>query len=155
MLVVLEALEVRDGIEWVRDLQRSLNNFEQGDVNVEDLGRFSAREIGQMLHDSAVRIAKSCWEAEVQACSKLNVLQSLLVSGCKLKCVNVKSKRVQRIVAKFRGGMAELRKETGRWFGLKREKRVCMQCMQQEVENEEHFLLQCGNVAEEKEAIER
>ena len=76
-LVMLEALEMRGRIEWVRDLQRSLNDFGWGNVNVEDLGRLSAGEIGQMLHDSAVRSVKSSWEAEAQDRSKLDVLQRL------------------------------------------------------------------------------
>ena len=42
----------------------------------------------------------------------------------------------------------ELLKVT-RGCGLKRKGRVCRQCMQQEVKNEEHFRLQCGHVAEE------
>ena len=42
-LVMLEALEMRGRIEWVRDLQRSVNDFGWGNVNVEDLGRKQGR----------------------------------------------------------------------------------------------------------------
>ena len=31
--------------------------------------------------------------------------------------------------------------ETGRWNNLKREERICKQCEEEEVEDEEHFLL--------------
>ena len=45
---------------------------------MEDLGRLSAGETGQMVHDSAVRMVKSSWKAEAQSRSKLDVLQRLL-----------------------------------------------------------------------------
>ena len=64
------------------------------------------------VYECAVRMVKSSWEAEAQDHSKLDVLQRLLANGCKLKCVDVERKRVQRIVAKWRGGTAELRVET-------------------------------------------
>ena len=58
--VMLEALELRGRIEWVRDVQHSLDDFGWGNVNVEDLGGLSAGEIGQILHDSgAMRMVKS------------------------------------------------------------------------------------------------
>ena len=60
-----------------------------------------------MLYDSAFRMVKSSWEAETHDRSKLDVLQRALVNGCKLRCVDVASKRVQRIVAKLRDGTAE------------------------------------------------
>ena len=47
------------------------------------------------------------------------------------------------MLAKLRGGTAELRVETGRWNGLKKEERICKQCTMGEVANEEHFLLRC------------
>ena len=54
--------------------------------------------------------------------------------------MDVGSKRIRRMLAKLRGGTAELRVDTGRWNGLKREERICKQCTMGEVENEEHFL---------------
>ena len=59
------------------------------------------------------------------------------------------------MLAKLRGGMAELRVETGRWIGLKKEERICKQCTMGEVENEEHlsFLLRCEGYAEERKTI--
>ena len=64
------------------------------------------------VYECAVRMVKSSWEAEAQDHSKLDVLQRLLANGCKLNCVDVARKRVQRIVAKWRDGTAELRVET-------------------------------------------
>ena len=61
---MLEALELRGRIEWVRDFQHSLDNFGWGKVNVEDLGRLSACEIEQVLYDSgAMRMVKSSRDA--------------------------------------------------------------------------------------------
>ena len=54
------------------------------------------------------------------------------------------------MLAKLRGGMAELRVKTGRWNGLKKEERICKRCTMGKVENEEHFLLRCEGYAEER-----
>ena len=100
---ILEALEMS-----TRDLLHSLYDYGWKNVTVEDLGKLSAGEIGQMLHDSAVRIVKSSWEAEAEDHSQLDVLQRLLVNGCKSRCVDIASKRVWRVLAKLRGRTAEL-----------------------------------------------
>ena len=43
----------------------------------------------------------------------------------------------------LRGGTNCLRIERGRWVGEKVEERVCLVCMSDEVENEQHFVLEC------------
>ena len=42
------------------------------------------------------------------------VLQRDMGRGCKLRCVQVERKSLKKILAKLRGGMAELRVESGR-----------------------------------------
>ncbi len=64
---------------------------------------------------------------------KLVVMQSLLVHGSKDRCMDVKCKRLRRMLAMIRGGSAALRIETGRWNGLKREERICRQCTMEEI----------------------
>ena len=65
------------------------------------------------VYESAVRMVKSSWEAEAQDHSKLDACVAEVVGQwCKSKCVDVARKRVRRIVAKLRGGTAELRVET-------------------------------------------
>ena len=83
--------------------------------------RLSSGEIRQMLRDSAWRMVREAWDAEIQEQSKLGVVKGLLECGCQSRCVDVGSKRIQRMLAKLRGGTAELRVETGRWNGLKKE----------------------------------
>ena len=63
----------------MRGSQCSLNNFGQDKINAESLRTLSVGEIGQMLHDSAMSMAKSNWETEGRECSKLDVLQRLLL----------------------------------------------------------------------------
>ena len=48
-------------------------------------------------------------------------------------------------MAKLRSGTAELRVQTGRWIGLKREDRIYDQCGLREVENVDLFDLQQSN----------
>ena len=42
--------------------------------------------------------------------------------------------------------------ETGRWNKLKRDERICKQC-EEEVEDEEHFLLHCGSLVEKRKEL--
>ena len=43
----------------------------------------------------------------------------------------------------MRGGTNMLRIERGRWKGEKPEERVCQVCMRNQIEDEQHFLLEC------------
>ena len=45
---------------------------------------------------------------------------------------------------KLRGGTATFQIEMGRWHGLKREERVCKECVSGEVEDVCYWLLQCS-----------
>ena len=58
----------------------------------------------------------------------------LMDNECKARCVGMDCKNCRRMMVKLRGGMAELRIETGRWRGLKREERICKNCRSGEVE---------------------
>ena len=52
-------------------------------------GRLSAGEIGQMLHDSAMNMVKSSWEAEAEAPFQTVLQMSyMLANGCKLRWVD-------------------------------------------------------------------
>ena len=151
--VVVEAGEMVRKIGWQKDLEQGLEEFGWREVGVEDLGRMSLMEIGHMLRDIAWREVKKGWEANAQERSKWKVLQGLLASGGKARCMDVNCKRQRRVLAKLRGGTAALRIETGRWSGLKREERSCRQCTVEEVEDEEHFLLRCEGWRQERETL--
>ena len=113
-------------------------------------GVVSGSEVCQMLKDFAWREVRKEWLSEANERSKLGVLQRLKRRGCELKCVQVGRKSLRRILAKLRGGTAELRVESGRWVGLSREDRSCTQCGSGEVEDVEHFLLRCNRMASER-----
>ena len=55
----------------------------------------------------------------------------------------------------LRGGTAELRIETGRWCGLRRDEWICKMCNEREVEDVEHFSLHCNGMTEERKEIVR
>ena len=55
----------------------------------------------------------------------------------------------------WRGGVAKLRIETGRWVNLKREDRVCELCSTGEVEDERHMIVRCEKRKEMREELER
>ncbi len=62
------------------------------------------------------------------------MMGKLMDYECKSRCVEVDCKRQRKMLAKLRGGTAELRIETGRWRGLIREERICKNCRSGEVE---------------------
>ena len=61
---------------------------------------------------------------------------------------------VYRMMAKLRGGSAELGVEIGRWHGLRREDRVCKECGNGEVEDTEYFVMRCMYVVKETKRLE-
>ena len=58
------------------------------------------------------------------------------------------------MMAKLRGGRAELGIEVGRWHGLRREDRVCKECGSGEVEDTEHCVMRCAYVVKERKRLE-
>ena len=50
-------------------------------------------------------------------------------------------------------GTADLRIETGRWRGLRREDRVCTICCDGEIEDTEHLILRCKVAGEERKNV--
>ena len=61
-------------------------------------------EIGMMLRDSAWREVKWKWEVEALEPLKLGMMQRLLLHGSKIRCMDVKCKRLRRTLAMLRGG---------------------------------------------------
>ena len=76
---------------------------------------------------------------DVRACPKLEVMWRLMDCECKARCVEIDCKRQRRMLMKLRGGTVELRIETGRRCGLRRDERICKMCERGEVEDVEHF----------------
>ena len=63
------------------------------------------------------------WREEARACPKLEVMGRLMDCRCEARYVEVDCKRhaQRRMLMKLRGGTAELRIETGRCCGLRRD----------------------------------
>ena len=59
------------------------------------------------------------WREEAKGQSKLVMIERLM-DECKAQCVEVDCKRQRSMLAKLRGGTAELRIETRRWRGFER-----------------------------------
>ena len=64
--------------------------------------------------------------------------------------LNEMNRDKHRQLTMLRGGTNHLRIERGRWVGEKIEERVCMVCLCDDVENEQHFLLECPMYACER-----
>ena len=79
--VMLEAMEMRGKVKWLRDLEQSLGELGWKGVSVEDMRGLSSVEIRQMLRDSAWRMVREVWDAEIQERSKFGVVKGLLECG--------------------------------------------------------------------------
>ena len=99
-----------------------------------------------MLRDWAWHDAKKSCMMEAEGRSKLGMVKNLMKGGCRARCEQVARKELRRIMAKLRGGMAELRVGTGIWFGLIREDRIGGQCGLRGVENVKHFVVLCDGL---------
>ena len=94
-----------------------------------------------MLNDCAWREVNKLWAEELTDRPKLCVLKELVGRGFKARCVGVRRKKMRRVLTKLRGGTEELQVEMGRWRGLRREDRKCVECGSREVEDVKHFLM--------------
>ena len=90
------------------------------------------------------------WREEARARSKLVMIGRLMDHECKARYVEVDCTRQGRVLVKLRGRTAELRIETGRWRGWKREERICKNCRSGELEDIEHLVIRCEQVKEER-----
>ena len=59
------------------------------------------------------------------------------------------------MMTRLRGGTAELGIKVGRWHGVRREDRVCMECGNGEVEDIDHFVSSCEYVVKERVRMKR
>ena len=56
----------------------------------------------------------------------------------------------RRALTKLRTSNHRLAIETGRWTKTERENRLCKQCTQNEIEDENHFLFKCQKYSDER-----
>ncbi len=54
------------------------------------------------------------------------------------------SRRQRFYLAQLRCGILPLHIETGRWYGVKEEDRLCKACNNNQIENEYHFIFHCN-----------
>ena len=85
------------------------------------------------------------WQARVQSKSKLRLYKLLKTKLCLESYLNDLSRDEYRQLVMIRGGTNNLRIDKGRQVRPKekRKERLCMVCLCQNVEDEEHFMLVC------------
>ena len=113
--VMMQVMELGDGVQWRQDLEKSLRMFGWEGLRAEWLNSLSMSEVRQMLRDVAWREAVNNWREEARSHSKLAVVQKLIEKGYEARCVEVKCKWRRRVLVQLRGGTAALEIETGRW----------------------------------------
>ena len=89
----------------------------------------SPSEVKRILKCTVWRRARERWREEARAHPKFEVMGRLMDCRCEARCVEIDCKRQRRM----------LRIETGRWYGLRKDERICKICDEGEVEDLEHF----------------
>ena len=92
---------------------------EFGEVGVEmiecgAIDGLTIKEVKQLLKDTAWRRVKAVWREKAKGSSKLEMTGKLMDNECKARCVGMDCKTRRRMMAKLRGGTAELGVEIGR-----------------------------------------
>ena len=114
-VVMLEALEIGSKVQWVKDLQQSLEKLGWRGLNVVTLDGLTIKEVKQLLKDTAWQKVKTIWREKAKGSSKLEMTGKLMNNERKALCVGMDCKRHRRMMAELRGGTAELGIEIGRW----------------------------------------
>ena len=84
------------------------------------------------------------WQHDVQNMDSLRTYKLLKTYfGCERYLKDIKTSSFKQILVKFRGGLLDLRANSGKFEGLSIERRFCKLC-NTAVENEYHFLFVCS-----------
>jgi hypothetical protein len=144
---------VRDVYEWSR--LKSANNWCRYTKKLLiELGfreEWESEELGKR-NAWVSKVSKAVWKKEtvkwkegMQGKKKLDryrVIKTELQYEQYLDCGGTRAEIASFV--EWRGGVAKLRVETGRWVGLQREQRVCEYCNSGEVEEEVHMMTRCS-----------
>ena len=108
-LVALDDWECQNKIiyKWVEDVMDSLEKFGWSSGMVEKLEDVSLGKVGYILRDCAWPEVNKAWMREADERSKLGMVKNLM-EGAR-RCVQMAREELRRIMAKLRGGTAELR----------------------------------------------
>ena len=89
-------------------------------------------EMKKVLMEVAWREVRGVWRQEAQRQPMIGLIGRLMEKEWESRGMMVKGKTRKRRLVKLRGGTAELAVETGRWRVLRREERICKNCIEVE-----------------------
>lgn len=133
------------GHTWIKGVKKFLNNH-----NLEQIEHMSSREAIQHCSPILQDYEKQKWHENLwkdnglQHGKKLRTYRKFKKSLSPEAYLNINIPKCQRAAyVKFRCGVLPLAIETGRYQDIPLESRICRVCNRNEVEDEEHFLLDC------------
>jgi hypothetical protein len=91
------------------------------------------------------------WRKRMESKSKLRTYRKVKTELETEKYLDEGTVQERRVMVMMRGGINDLRIETGRYEKLEKEERVCIFCESGEVEDERHFLCRCEACKDERE----
>ena len=113
-VVMLKAFEIGSVVKWIKDLQQSMEKLGWRGLNMVTLDGLTIKEVKQILKDTAWGRVKAVRREKAKESSRLEMTGKLMDNECKARCVGMDCKRRRRMMAKLRGGTAELGIEIGR-----------------------------------------
>ena len=114
------------------------------EISMEGVRSLSNAEVEEMLESIAWKKAQEEWGYEMEVKPKLILLKKITDLDEWSDCAGLRRRADRRMKIKLRGGAVAFQIETGRWWGVAREERVCKQCRSGEVKDVEHCLLGCA-----------
>ena len=96
------------------------------------------------------RLEKERWQTEALTKPKLRSYLNFKTEYRETEeyVQNVRIKPHRSLLARLRGGTPPLQNETGRYIGLPVEERICRSCNKGQVEDEQHFCVECPALEE-------
>ena len=131
------------GGSWI-SISKCVRRFGWQDVNDDVIRQLTDADMKSMLLSVAWRNAMDEWIKDMHKKPKLSMIN--LIVGCEVQssCAFLKVKSERRMMLKLRGGTAAFQIEMGRWYGVRKEDRICKKCGSGEIEDVCHKLLQCS-----------
>ena len=110
----------------------------------------SPSELQHVVTCCLFRLEKERWQTEALTKPKLRSYINFKTEYGETEeyVQNVRVKPHRSLLARLRGGTAPLQIETGRYIGLPAEERICRSCNTGQVEDEQHFCIECPALEE-------
>ena len=119
----------------------------QADTDSSGVPYLSEQTDLEQLHEKLLTKNRLSWKLESHTKSKLcTFIKTFDYEENKILVKANLDRRKRSLVMKYKSGVFPIRLKTGRYKGVKEEKRVCQVCNNGAIENEIHFTFKCSKL---------